>query len=600
MYQFYYANQKQAYRQDACVDDVRNHFEITTIRPSMWEEHCLECSAPLCYQNCLHYAARSDGRCKRFENGFWIFPNDKACCGQGVHIQFRTWANMMTIVFPAMMSLNSYQKLHERNQKLGKCLKAVADSKLPTQVRWEIIRTAEYLRRRKLRANKTAENKPDAFVFHGFSYTQQEYNLIIEIYDDHTPVYKTALLIHPGENLYVLNQEQLAPACWTPNYLVKVYPENDIEAEIDILWCDFVCGKAVCADRPAEQVKCVVWDLDNTVWDGTLLETDDPRKLSLKAGVLDTIRELDRRGILQSIASKNDREAAWPVVEQLGIGEYFLYPQIHWNAKSGSMEQIAKSLNIGIDALALIDDSAFERKQVRSEHPQVRTYDAAELPGLLQLPEFAVMATAESKNRRAMYRAEEKRNELMSQENQGTVEFLKKCHLAIQRFNPEREDQIRRCYELVVRTNQLNMSGMKYSEEEFTDVLRRPEHQNFAFSCRDDFGEYGIVGFGQYRVEQRRLIFTEFAMSCRVAGKYVESALFSDLLEKEACDQGIFEVHKTKKNALLRRTLEDIGFTEVSSDESKVLYHFSAQLKHRELVSCSEYGDRRDDSFHSR
>lgn len=592
MYQFYYADQKQTYRQKACVDDIRNHFEITAIRPTMWEEHCLECSAPLCYQNCLHYIARNDGRCKRFENGFWIFQSNKACCGQGVHIKFRKWANMMTIIFPAMLSLNSYQKLYEKNQKLGNRLKAVANSKLPTKARWGIIRTEEYLRRRKLRAMETAKNIPDAFIFHGFSYDKEKYNLIIEIYDDHTPVYKTALPIIPGENLYVLNREQLAPECWMANYLVKVYPENDIEAEMDILWCDFVCGKTIAAEKPADKVKCVVWDLDNTIWNGTLIETDDPKKLNLKAGVLETIQELDRRGIIQSIASKNDMEAAWPVVENLGIGEYFLYPQIHWNAKSGSVEQIAKSLNIGIDSVALIDDSTFERRQVQSEFSQVRVYDVSELPNLMQLPEFAVMVTEESKNRRAMYRAEEKRKELMSQGNQGTIEFLKKCHLTIQLFSPKTETQIMRCYELVVRTNQLNMSGKKYSMEEFNEVLQRPDHKNFSFSCHDDFGEYGIVGFGQYRVEREKLIFTEFAMSCRVAGKYVESALFADLLRKESCTCGVFEVYKTKKNALLRRTLDDVGFTEVNSNGEKVLYHFSVQLKHAKLVSCLECGDK--------
>lgn len=586
MYQFYYANQKQTYRQNACVDHIQNHFEITAIRPTMWEEHCLECSAPLCYHNCLHYVARSDGRCKRFENGFWTFQSDKACCGQGVHIKFRKWANMMTIIFPAMISINSYQKLYEKNQKLGNRLKIVADSKLPTKARWEIIRTEEYLRRRKLRAMETSDKIPDAFVFHGFSYDKEKYNLIIEIYDDHTPVYKTALSIIPGENLYILNREQLAPECWTTNHLMKVYPENDMEAEIDILWCDFVCGKVINAEKPADKVKCVVWDLDNTVWDGILIETDDPKKLDLKPDVLETIQELDRRGIIQSIASKNDMEIAWPVVENLGIAEYFLYPQIHWNAKSGSVEQIAKSLNIGIDSLALIDDSIFERQQVQSALPQVRVYDASELPNLMRLPEFAVTVTEESKNRRVMYQAEEKRNEIMSQENQGTIEFLKKCHLTIKLFSPETEDQVMRCYELVVRTNQLNMSGKKYSVEEFNEVIHRPDHKNFAFSCHDDFGEYGIVGFGQYRIEQKKLVFTEFAMSCRVAGKYVESALFANLLKKELCNQGIFEVRKTKKNALLRKTLDDIGFIEMSYGEEKVLYHFSEQLKYAELVSC--------------
>ena len=269
----------------------------------------------------------------------------------------------------------------------------------------------------------------------------------------------------------------------------------------------------------------------------------------------------------------------------MGLAEHFLYPQIHWNAKSSSIEQIASKLNIGIDALALIDDSVFERKQVQSIWPQVRVYDANELSALLNKPEFSVMVTEESKRRRSMYRAEEKRNELMAEGNEGTIEFLKKCHLTINIFVPETEAQIMRCYELVVRTNQLNMSGHKYTQAEFAELIKERDRKSFAFSCRDDFGEYGIVGFGQYRVEKGRLDFKEFAMSCRVAGKYVESALFSALLEKEKCSQGIFCVLTTKKNTIFRRTLTEIGVEVEAENEKSISYSFSLQLKNKDLVT---------------
>ena len=584
MYQFYYADINQQYESGVFGDDINNYFKITAVRPTMWEEHCLECSAPLCYQNCLHYAARSDGRCKRFENSFLPFQNDKACCGQGVHIKFRKWANMMTIIFPSMMPLDTYQELFEKNQKLGNRLKRITDSKLPTNARWQLIRIEEYLRRRKLRGMVTKDRIPNAFVFHGFSYHAEPYNLIIEIYDDHTPLYKTSLPIVPGENIFVLNQEQLSAECWTANNLVKVYPENDLEVELDILWCDFVQGELIVSEKPAAQVKCVVWDLDNTLWNGTLIETEEPETLQLNKGVLEIVQELDRRGIIQSVASKNDMDAAWPVLDKLGLTEYFLYPQIHWNAKSGSMEQIAKCLNIGIDTLALIDDSSFEREQVRSVWPQVRVYDILELADILNKAEFTVAITEESKNRRAMYRAEEKRNQLMADGNEDTIAFLKKCNLRIEIFTPRKDSEILRCYELIVRTNQLNMSGKKYSQKEFEDVLNRGGHKNFAFSCKDDFGEYGIVGFGQYRIEQEELIFTEFAMSCRVAGKYVESALFTFLLQLENCQSGKFEILITKKNGLLRKTLKEIGFSINQESSNRVKYQFGDKLLHSDLV----------------
>lgn len=568
------------------MDDIRNHFVIEAIRPTMWEEHCLECSAPLCYKSCPHYIARSDGRCKRFENGYQVFEDERACCGQGAHVKFRQWADMMTIIFPGFMNAEAYRMLFDKNQRVGSRLEKVANSGLPTQLRWELIRTREYIRRRNLRKMSATATKPDAFIFHGFSYTQTTYSLIMEIFDDDTPLYRTSLQIHLGENLYILNCEQLSSECWTANYLVKVYPENNIEAEIDIYWCDFVQGKPISTEKPADKVKCVVWDLDNTIWDGTLIETDYPSRLKLRNGVLDTIQELDRRGIIQSIASKNDMEMAWPVVEGLGISEYFLYPQIHWNAKSGSMENIARDLNIGIDTLALIDDSKYEREQVHSVWKQVRVYDVSELPELLNKNEFSVMVTEESKKRRIMYRAEEKRNQLKNSGNDDTIAFLKKCNLQLEIFEPKSDTEITRCYELVVRTNQLNMSGKKYTREEFLDALQRPQHHNFAFSCRDDFGEYGIVGFGQYHVEKQTLVFTEFAMSCRVAGKFVESALFAQLLETEDCGQGVFHVLKTKKNSLLRRTLTDIGFSIKDENDKEISYRFDAELKERNLVSA--------------
>ena len=582
MYQFYYADKSRTWDRKPCQENIRDRFRITAIRPAMWEEHCLECSAPACFESCVHYLSRSDGRCKRLENGLLTFADEKACCGQGVHVKFRQWGNMMTVLFPAMLDEAQYSAMQKKNESLGNFLGAIEGSKLPQSLRWQGIRIPEYLRRRGLRKLKGLTNTADAFLFHGYSYSAESYRLIVEVYDDHTPVWKTAVVIQPGENIAVISD--LSAECSKAGNLVKVYPENNLEVELDILWCDFVKGKPIAAEQPAAKVKCVVWDLDNTLWDGTLVETEDPLTLTLNSGIREAIEELDQRGIIQSVASKNDYEPAMAVLEHLGVAEYFLYPQISWGPKSGAVEQIAKSLNIGIDTLALIDDTAFERQQVRSVWPQVRTYDVTELDSLLARPEFDVPMTAESRSRRAMYRAEEQRNTLMKAEHTDIVDFLRKCNLKLHLFTPAAEEEKLRCYELIVRTNQLNMSGKKYTPEEFEEVLARPDHKNFAFSCADDFGAYGIVGFGQYRVEGDILVFTEFAMSCRVAGKFVESALFSRLLESENCKSGSFTVQKTKKNTLLRNTLEQIGFQAERDGNETVSYTFTSDLLNSTVV----------------
>ena len=125
---------------------------------------------------------------------------------------------------------------------------------------------------------------------------------------------------------------------------------------------------------------------------------------------------------------------------------------------------------------------------------------------------------------------------------------------------------------------------MKYTIEEFEEVLTREGSSNFAFSSRDDFGEYGIVGFGQYYTTEKELIFSEFAMSCRVAGKYVESALFHELLERTSCEVGRFRIKKTKKNGLLVRTLKEIGFLIDFENDEEIDFSFTQDLKEHSLV----------------
>lgn len=587
MYQFYYSDNRE-YQHAELKQKISDHFNVEKVRPTMWEEHCLECSAPVCFGNCAHYAARRDGRCMRFDNGIRTFENASACCGQGARLKFRKWANMMTIIYPGMLSPEEYNKLTAKNEKLGKRLRSAVYSKLPTGLRWQYIRTIEYLRRRRLRRLAADTPKPDAFVFHGYSYGNESFNLIMEVFDGHTPLFRQAIPISQGENLTIIPGDKLLPCCSTPGYLVKLYPENDIEAELDILWCDFVQGGFVEKDAPAEKVKCLVWDLDNTLWNGILIETEDNESLELKAGVLETIKKLDERGIIQSIASKNDFAPAMEQLEKLGISEYFLYPEIHWNAKSASIKNIAANLNIGVDAMAFIDDSVFEREQVHSALPEVRTYDALEVEKLTELPEFDVIVTDESRHRREMYRAEEKRNALMASENDDTVSFLRKCNLRIKVFAPQTEADITRCFELVNRTNQLNMSGRRYTRNEFDALLSKIGQTSIAFSCRDDFGSYGIVGFMQYRKDNCELCFTEFAMSCRVAGKYVESALFTHVLNDTCCEKGTLTVHKTKKNVLLRKTFESIGFAVEQANAETVKYDVTLPLMHSDLVRCTD------------
>ncbi len=159
-----------------------------------------------------------------------------------------------------------------------------------------------------------------------------------------------------------------------------------------------------------EKIKCVVWDLDNTIWEGTLLEGGATK---LTPGVIDVIKGLDERGILQSVASKNNYDDAYKKLCELGISEYFLYPQINWNPKSSSVKEIAQKLNIGINTLAFVDDQPFEREEVAHLCPSVMTIDALDINNILSYERMTPrFITEDTKNRRKMDIAASKRDEV--------------------------------------------------------------------------------------------------------------------------------------------------------------------------------------------
>ncbi len=154
--------------------------------------------------------------------------------------------------------------------------------------------------------------------------------------------------------------------------------------------------------------KCLVWDLDNTLWDGVLLEGN----VRLREEAANTVAELDRRGILHSIASRGDEELAMAALREYRLDGLFLLPQINWSAKSQNILTISKKLQISLDTIAFIDDDPFEREQVAYMLPAVLTLPsekAAELPRLADFSPGEI--TTEAQQRRWLYQAEIRRDQ---------------------------------------------------------------------------------------------------------------------------------------------------------------------------------------------
>ncbi|MER0241527.1 HAD-IIIC family phosphatase [Streptomyces sp. HSW2009] len=318
------------------------------------------------------------------------------------------------------------------------------------------------------------------------------------------------------------------------------------------------------------RIKCVVWDLDNTLWDGVLLEES---RVTVRPAVVEEIRRLDALGVLHSIASRNDHDAAMQRLEEAGLAEYFLYPQINWNPKSGSIEHIAKSINIGLDAIAFVDDQPFERAEVSHQLPDVLTVDAADVPTALHTPEFQPkFITDESKLRRDMYRSAAVRDEA-EQEYAGTSEeFLATLGMEFT-IAPAQEEDLQRAEELTVRTNQLNSTGRTYSYEELDKLRQDPDHLLLVAGLTDQYGSYGKIGLALVEragpVWQLRMML----MSCRVMARGVGTVLLNHIMRR-AADAGAqlrADFVETGRNRVMYVTYAFAGFQEIERDGDRVV-----------------------------
>lgn len=140
--------------------------------------------------------------------------------------------------------------------------------------------------------------------------------------------------------------------------------------------------------------RCIVWDLDHTLWEGSLA-ADGADGVAVRAAAMDAIEETDRRGILHSIAGRNDYHEAMAVLRRLGLEDYFLFPQITRRRKSESIRRIADLLHIPLDTIAFVDDEANELAEVQAGAPGVTVIDAAECMGIAGRPECMVPHSGE-------------------------------------------------------------------------------------------------------------------------------------------------------------------------------------------------------------
>jgi len=544
-----------------------------------WIEHCLECAPPQCYASCRLYVARADRKCARFVYGIRPNPAFGGLLDCGADLRFRRWGKMESTLRPRAAGLSEHRLWAGLDRIVTATVNVISAGLRPISPFRRLNGALALVRDNFFDRLAAGPGKADYddFVVEAFSPDDQPFNLLLELWNGSSLAFRQAIPIRPGDNFFTMPAAPLISLVNWDNARLTLYPENDREARLIFTWLDFVKYRAPVPAAaknlaPAGKVKCVAWDLDNTLWQGILVE-DGADKLVLRPEAAELIGQLDERGILQTIASKNDFDPAWAVIQRHGLQDYFLHPAINWGAKSENLKQIAGRLNLGVDSIALIDDSAFERAEVEAALPMVRTYSEKQIAGLAGLPEFDVPVTEMSRVRRASYVTEIKRTEESHSFPGNYLDFLRSCRMRLQIFVPDDPSAVQRCLELVQRSNQLNLTSRRYSAVEFTGLLNTTGVLSLALRCEDRFGSYGIVGFASVDERETEPQLTNFVLSCRVAQKRVEHAFFQWLAQRErrrACRKLVADLVVTARNGPLAAVFDDLRFQKVSAKGDQV------------------------------
>ena len=574
----------------------------------IWAEHCTECAWPTCYGGCSLYTPRADLKCRRFKHGIEeVSVKVDGRSQAAMRVSFNKWGKLEAEGSVRMVKPAQMRRVETLDRLIGKFVPALPVSfEIKTRLvgRWNRVK-----RRGLFDGEQLVES--DQFVIECLleSPTPLQLKLRILSVSGAPSYFEDNVWLRPGYNHTAVEVAKIARFLKLDQPMrLQLEPAEQPPAPNQILFTrlEFVRSvsarplrgtaaegeepkargfEAVAAQAPTK-VKCVVWDLDNTLWDGTLVELG-PLGIRIRPEVARIVVELDRRGVLQSVASKNNFEESIVALKQFGLAEYLLYPQIHWYPKSQSIKQIAASLNIGLDTFFFIDDEPFELEEVSRALPMVRTVGVTDIGNLLARPEFDLPATQESQRRRPMYREEEQRSIAFSNTAQDFLAFLASCDLVLE-LSDISEKSMPRLFELTQRTNQLNYRGRQLSRLDLERLRTDCQRRSIVVSCRDKFGDYGIIGF--VVLDERTRTIEDFFMSCRVQRKKVEQALMSHLRDSAEGAGKLLRVHykRSKRNAPALEVLSEMRFERIEGDEEEAIFLAPPEIEDWDIVSLRD------------
>jgi FkbH-like protein len=390
---------------------------------------------------------------------------------------------------------------------------------------------------------------------------------------------KLLLLCQRVPSCFLINYLQLLSNIglrqWTDeklNYLARIPFASNVQIEIG----RNISRVVFAIFNPPK--KCLVLDLDNTLWGGVIGE-DGISGIHLGEDYPGNVfRDFQRvvlslrdQGVLLAIASKNNVNDALMVFEKhsgcILSKEDFSAIEINWNDKAKSLESISNDLNIGLESMVFFDDNPVERQWVKDNLPEVSVIDVPKSPikyidSLVGSGHFdSFLITSEDSNRSNLYNQEKKRKESYSRSD--TVEdFLTDLQMKVT-VGPVDELSIARFEQLLNKTNQFNLTTRRYSYAEIKEII---DSGGLAFwlGLRDKFGDSGISGaFILKKINNIEWEIDTFLLSCRIIGRKVETAFLSVLVDVVKVRNGEIlygEYVPTTKNSLVSGFYKKHGF----------------------------------------
>ncbi|HOO32409.1 MAG TPA: HAD-IIIC family phosphatase [Thermotogota bacterium] len=353
--------------------------------------------------------------------------------------------------------------------------------------------------------------------------------------------------------------------------------------------------------------KCLVLDLDNTLWGGVIGEdgVDGIELAEFKEGARykdfqKRLKELREMGILLAVCSKNNPDDAMEVIRKhphmVLREEDFVSFRINWEPKPKNVAEIAAELNIGIDSLVFIDDNPVEREAVRENLPEVTVpefpKDTANLESftheLYRQYFYTLENTFEDRDKTKMYRDNARRS--TEQASATDLEsFFRglKTEIIIWKLQPA---DIRRAAELTQKTNQFNLTTKRYTEKDIEAFSRSEDYVVYIASVSDKYGDNGKVSLVIVKKDGRTAEIDSFIMSCRVMGRYIEDQIL-DFIEVDLKSCGVEQLNaqyiQTKKNMPVMKFYNRLGYRLLSMADGIKQY----TLKLDEKPERKTYGE---------